>query len=382
MNILSLFDGMSCGQIALNRLGIKYDNYYASEIDKYAIKVTQHNYPNTIQLGDVTSVRGIDLPKIDILIGGSPCQSFSFAGKRKGMTTKDEIEILSLEHYLQLKKDGFEFEGQSYLFWEYMRIKQEVQPKYFLLENVEMGTKWEDVLNKAIGVRGVHINSALVSAQSRRRIYWTNIGLRPVGLFDDLESSIKQPIDKGILLKDVLEKDVSDKYFLSQKMIDCLTNHSAKKQSEGAGYKFEPTDGNKKAKILTTKAGGRADDNFIVVSRGEQNEQQLEPRNDGKTNCLTSVQKDNLVAIGLDIRENQLRYRDGGKTGTLLAKPNGGQFAHLNSGIRRLTPIECERLQTVPDNYTSIVSDTQRYKMLGNGWTIDVICHILKHIDL
>jgi DNA (cytosine-5)-methyltransferase 3A len=136
MNVLSLFDGCSCGQQALERANIKVNNYFASEIDKYAIKVTMANYPNTIQLGSVVDIKGADLPKIDLLIGGSPCQSFSFAGKRKGMSTKCNQEILTLEQYLELKEDGFQFEGQSYLFWEYVRILNEVKPKYFLLENV------------------------------------------------------------------------------------------------------------------------------------------------------------------------------------------------------------------------------------------------------
>ena len=172
MNVLSLFDGMSCGQLALERIGVKVDNYYASEIDKYAMQVTMSNFPNTIQLGSVVNVDGTLLPKIDLMMGGSPCQSFSFAGHRKGMSTKDEQEILTLEYYLQLKEEGYEFEGQSYLFWEYMRLLREVKPTYFLLENVEMGEKWEKVLSKAIGVNGIHINSALVSAQNRKRIYW------------------------------------------------------------------------------------------------------------------------------------------------------------------------------------------------------------------
>jgi DNA (cytosine-5)-methyltransferase 3A len=151
MNVLSLFDGMSCGHLALDRMGIKVDNYYASEIDKYAMQITMANYPNTIQLGSVVNIDGTSLPKIDLLIGGSPCQSFSFAGHRKGMSTKDEQEILTLEHYLQLKSEGFEFKGQSYLFWEYMRLLNELRTKnpniYFLLENVEMGEKWELVLS-------------------------------------------------------------------------------------------------------------------------------------------------------------------------------------------------------------------------------------------
>ena len=162
MNVLSLFDGMSCLQIAMIESGIKIDNYFASEIDKYAIAQTQLNFPNTVQLGSVVNIDVKQLPKIDFIGGGSPCQSFSFAGKRKGMSTKCETEILTLEHYLQLKEEGFEFEGQSYLFWEYMRVLTEVKkinPNVkFLLENVEMGEKWEKVLSKAIEVNGIHIN--------------------------------------------------------------------------------------------------------------------------------------------------------------------------------------------------------------------------------
>jgi DNA (cytosine-5)-methyltransferase 1 len=228
MNVLSLFDGMSCGQQALERNGIKVDNYFASEIDKYAITVTMANYPNTKQLGSVVDVDGYSLPKIDLLMGGSPCQSFSFAGKRKGMSTKDEQEILTLEHYLELKNEGFEFEGQSYLFWEYMRLLNECKPKYFLLENVEMGERWEKVLSKAIGVNGIHINSSLVSAQNRKRIYWTNIGLEPAGLFGYPQSTIEQPKDKGILLKDVLESEVDEKYYLSEKMVNYVSKTGTK----------------------------------------------------------------------------------------------------------------------------------------------------------
>lgn len=396
MNVLSLFDGMSCGQQALERAGIKVEKYFASEIDKYAIQVTMANYPNTIQLGSVINVDGYSLPKIDILIGGSPCQSFSFAGKRKGMSTKDEEEILSLERYLELKAEGFEFEGQSYLFWEYMRLLNEVKPKYFLLENVMMGEKWEKILSKAIGVKPIMINSALLSAQNRQRLYWTNIGLEASGLFGDLETTIQQPKDKGILLKDILEIDVDQKYFLSFESLDkirkwkaqqnpledietnyckngCLNArgnsdmHSGMKlvihnmmprssiTGKGGSGHLTRTDG--KTYCLdtgTTNAveivamRGRNPDNPKSRESGLPTVQMLESRTDGKTNCLTTVQKDNLV--------------------------------NNDSQIRRLTPIECERLQTVKDNYTNHVSDSQRYKMLGNGWTVDVIVHILKYI--
>jgi DNA (cytosine-5)-methyltransferase 3A len=352
MNILSLFDGMSCGQQALERVGIKINNYFASEIDKYAITVTMANYPNTKQLGSVTQVDGYSLPKIDLLIGGSPCQSFSFAGKRKGMSTKDEQEILTLEHYLELKSQEYEFEGQSYLFWEYMRLLNEVKPKYFLLENVMMGEKWEKILSKAIGVNSIMINSSLVSAQNRQRLYWTNIGMKPSGLFGNLESTIQQPKNLGILIKDILEPEVDEKYFLSQKMIDGFLGHN--KNHEGkTGFVWQPTEGNKKGACLRANAAL----------------------------CPT----DNSIIVGGDYRYDEgFRWRENGKSGTLCLGSESGvsgqALAKINSRIRRLTPIECERLQTVKDNYTNHVSDSQRYKMLGNGWTVDVIAHIFKYI--
>jgi DNA (cytosine-5)-methyltransferase 3A len=361
MNVLSLFDGMSCGQQALERAGIKVDKYFASEIDKYAIQVTMANYPNTIQLGSVVNVMGGGLPKIDILIGGSPCQSFSFAGKRKGMSTKDEQEILTLNHYLELKSEGFEFEGQSYLFWEYMRLLNEVKPKYFLLENVMMGEKWEKILSKAIGVKPIMINSALLSAQNRQRLYWTNIGLEPQGLFGDLETIIQQPKDKGILLKDILEENIDKKYFLTVKGINKINS-------------FINLEIVKCARMI-----GRDPDNTKSRKPCDKTEQFIEKRFDYKSGTLTTVQKDNLLILGGDFRFDEgFRWREGGKTGTLCT--NGESFAKINSQIRRLTPIECERLQTVKDNYTAHVSDSQRYRMLGNGWTVDVIVHILNYI--
>ncbi len=390
MNVLSLFDGMSCGQQALERSGLKVDNYYASEIDKRSIAVTMHNYPNTKQLGSVTGVNGYDLPKIDLLIGGSPCQSFSFAGKRKGMSTKCETEILTLDHYLQFKSEGYEFEGQSYLFWEYMRLLNEVKPKYFLLENVMMGEKWEKVLSKAIGVNPIEINSALVSAQNRRRLYWTNIGLEPSGLFGDLESTIQQPKDKGIILKDVLEANVDDKYFLSDKMINFLNSRNKEEINISGKSSCFTTGGNSGGLhsqmdlIKCVAMRGRNPENPKSRQAGLETQQQLEPREDGKTNCLTTVQKDNLVYTENYIQlpgyriDNQVFYEDK-KHGTLDTHANRPKV--LTEGkIRRLTPLECERLQTVKDGYTSNVSDTQRYRMLGNGWTVDVIVHIFSYL--
>jgi len=447
MNVLSLFDGMSCGQQAFERQGIKVDTYYASEIDKHAIKITQKNYPNTIQLGSVVNVDVSKLGWIDVLIGGSPCQSFSFAGKRKGMSTKDEIEILTLDQYLELKEQNFEFEGQSYLFWEYMRVLTDIR-KYnpdvkFLLENVMMGEKWQKILTQAIGINPIEINSALVSAQNRRRLYWTNIGAEQDGLFGDLVCKIPQPKDKGILLKDVLESDVDEKYFLSKIAVDGILNHKAIQKEKGFGFGAVIKKEDEKMNAL--KVGGKGVDDLvetivhntmprssktgkggtgplsrtdgktycldtgqtnaveIVAMRGRNpenpsdrttgapTEQRLEPRGDGKTNCLTTVQKDNLVftanylQYGDGFAQDSRAYYEDGKHGTLDIKDKRAKVLS-QSRIRRLTPVECCRLQTVKDNFfkdsegNNIISETQQYKGLGNGWNIDTICHIFNYL--
>lgn len=339
MNVLSLFDGMSCGQIALTNLGCFPDKYYASEVDKFAIQQTRRVFPNTIHIGDVTQVDVSKLDKIDLIIGGSPCQSFSFAGKQAGMATTENIEITDLDQYLDLKIMGFGFTGQSYLFWEYMRILTEVR-KYnpdvkFLLENVVMSKKWEAVLTNAIGVEPVMINSNRLSAQNRKRLYWTNI------------ARITQPEDEGVFIRDILEDDIDEKYYVSDKALDGMINRVKK----GFGGHVVSPDG--KANTLLVSPESR-DHNLIVASRGRVCEdgvtrQHLEPRTDGKSNCLTTVQKDNLLISN---------------RGTL----------------RRLTPVECARLQTVPDWYEWVVSDTQIYRMCGNGWTVRVIEHILKNL--
>jgi len=287
MNVLSLFDGMSCGQIALNRLGVNVENYYASEIDKYAIKVTQKNYPNTIQLGDIKDIKGEDLPKIDLLLAGSPCQGFSFAGK-------------------QLAFD----DPRSALFFEFIRLLKEVKPKYFLLENVRMKKEYLDVITDLVGVEPILINSALVSAQNRQRYYWTNL---PIA---------SQPEDKGLVLKDILDPSATN--FLSKTTaMRSRTQRNVK----------ETTD---KANALTATAYKGSQSNGVTVVKGDK---------------LRLVINDDLVEIDKD-----------------------------SEIWRVLTPLECERLQTVPDNYTEGVSNTQRYKMIGNGWTVDVICHILKGV--
>ena len=528
LTVLSLFDGMGCGRIALRQAGIPVAAYYASEVDRHAMAQTRLNFPDTVHLGDVRGVSARDLPPIGLLMGGSPCTDFSLAGKRRGMSTTAMEEVASLGRYMELKRDGFEFVGQSYLFWEYVRILGECREKnpdvLFLLENVEMGRERERVIDEALGIKGVHINSALVSAQNRRRIYWTNIRTRAEGLFGDLVPDIPQPADRGIMLHDILEPDVPERYYLSQKTVERMVECNRRNAALGNNFRNEPAMpsgkadclrvGGKGAKDLvmqlnsSRKSGGKQpyqQDRFystngqapalmagnggktinilciasnqahatvetnkstpmvaamgmggghvpmvvaagpvIMASRGRGTEclaarrnetgkklrgslergelqmpratvQQLEPRGDGKTNALTTVQKDNLLAEPskkADARRlENIKPPDGmapvaipgtfcthkdnygfreiksGKGGTVLARArqdgSGQNVAMLPTGrIRRLTPAECARLQTVPDWYRWECSETQQYRMLGNGWTVEVIRHIFSFIDI
>ena len=300
MNVLSLFDGMSCGQIALNRANIQYNNYFASEIDKNAIKVTQHHYPNTVQLGDVTKIEFI-ASKIDLLIGGSPCQGFSFAGK-------------------QLNFD----DPRSKLFFEFVRLIDECKPTYFLLENVVMKKEYQDVITKYLGVEPIKINSSLVSAQNRVRLYWTNI------------PNVKEPEDRNISLSDILEDD-------------SIINPGAIR-----GRRLN------KATIIGRRLnpdGKRKDyDKDIPIT------QCLEVRatNTNKSNCLTTVDKDNVLTT-MPIGRHPNAFKD-------------------KLPFRYYTLKEYERLQTIPEGYTSVVSTSQAKKMIGNAWTVDVIAHIFSYI--
>lgn len=358
MNVLSLFDGMSCGQIALTNLGCFPDKYYASEVDKFAIQQTRHVFPDTIHIGDVTQVDVSKLDKIDLIIGGSPCQSFSFAGKQVGMATTENIEVTDLDQYLDLKIMGFEFTGQSYLFWEYMRILTEVR-KYnpdvkFLLENVVMSKKWEAVLTNAIGVAPVMINSNLVSAQNRKRLYWTNI------------AQITQPEDEGIFIRDILEDDVDEKYYVSDKALDGMINRAKK----GFGGRVVSPEG--KANTLCVYHEN-LDHNPIAVLKD------ISPRVADVSISENGIRPHRGDARKSGIGELGTIRFESSKADTLLtsSKPIilDGEYK-----LRRLTPTECARLQTVPSWYEWVVSDTQIYRMCGNGWTVRVIEHILKNL--
>lgn len=366
MNVLSLFDGMSCGQIALTELGCFPDKYYASEVDKFAIQQTMSVFPDTIQLGDVTKVDVSQLDKIDLLIGGSPCQSFSFAGKQVGMVTTNKVDITDLQTYLDLKEMGFEFEGQSYLFWEYMRILTDIR-KYnpdvkFLLENVVMAKKWEAVLTKAIGVEPVKINSNLVSAQNRKRLYWTNI------------AEIPQPKDEGIYIRDILGDEVDEKYFVSDKAIQGLINRTEKNMEKGNSFGARVVSPDGKANTLLQRCYKDGKDNLLLEWLRE-----LSPRVAGVTVTTEGIRPHRGDAKKSGLSELGIIRFESSKGDTLLT---GSKNLILGGDcrVRRLTPRECARLQTVPDWYKWVVSDTQIYRMCGNGWTVKVIEHILSHL--
>lgn len=510
LTVLSLFDGISAGQVALQRAGISVKQYYASEIDKHAIKVTQHNFPETIQLGDVTKVNGMELPEIDLLIFGFPCQSHSVAGK--GL--------------------GFE-DPRGQLFFDAVRIMNQLRIKnpnlLFLAENVKMKKESIRVISGDLGVFPWLCNSALVSAQNRERNFWSNINIEMVGLFEEAYTHFPMPKDKGILLKDVLqpETEVNDKYYLSDKMMNYL---NTRKDNFNAG-KINYKEGEDKASCINASSGHiDISDNIIVtgilnqegilsatekstcidanyqkgmdnhsqrtmikietrtgitnnegeiterdkatcldahyqqcpdnhgqrtmirvstepnqidslygnnaqagriysedgksvtinanggglggktglykvgriVGRNPENpksresglptEQMLELREDDKSGTLSTVHKDNVVLVREVKQVNPSKesdnkqpyqqnrvYDTNGIAPALNTIWNGGNLINT-ARIRRLTPIECERLQTFPDNYTDCVSDSQRYKALGNSWTVDVVVHIFSFI--
>lgn len=356
MKVLSLFDGISTGRLALERAGIPVEKYYSSEIDKYAIQVSAKNYPDIIRLGDCTKIDFTQYAgEVDLVIGGSPCQGFSFAGK-------------------QLNFD----DPRSKLFFEFVRAVREIKPKYFLLENVKMKKEFQDVISEQLGVKPFEINSSLLSAQNRRRLYWTNIPINSM------------PEDKHIMLKDIVHENTlcdrdkslcvtarvgggftAERYLnkhIHQGVIESLKKYIVpfdqtlkileKEVERGKiGYFRKDSQANRvyfihdKAVCLCGDAGGGA------AKMGQY-----------LFGCITPDR--------VEKRQDGQRFNDGQKFYTLTAQDKHGVL--IEGYIRKLTPIECERLQTIPDQFTAGVSDSQRYKMLGNGWTCDVIAHIFK----
>jgi DNA (cytosine-5)-methyltransferase 3A len=420
MKILSLFDGISCARVACDRAGIPVEAYYASEIDKYAISISQKNYPDILQLGSVTDIcygkydgnGGYDYSKesflkgrhtildkgegFDLLIGGSPCQDLSIAKKdRQGLSG-----------------------SRSGLFYEYVRILNEVKPKYFVLENVNSMPKEAKkiITEELFGIEPIMINAALVSAQNRKRLFW--VGKLVGDTYEKVD--INLPEDQGILLRDILEQEVYEKYYVKD-------THNYERKSYGAKGKIlkdetkSPTlqaamgtgggnnilivdnNGNEKLKSNTIRTSGRGsgvDDkhNWDTIrigqfNNGGQGDRIYSP--EGKSDALSANgggrgAKTGLYCVGLiDGKNSQGKrvYSTDGKSVTLsVGSKAGGESGRRtgvylqNEGIRKLTPIECERLQSLPDNYTEGVSNTQRYKALGNAFNVEVVAHILKHL--
>lgn len=316
INVLSLFDGISCGRVALGRAGIPINKYFASEIDKHAIAVTKNKWPDTIHLGDVKHLNGKTLPPIDLILAGSPCQSFSNAG------------------------NGMGFKGKSGLFYEFVRILKEVNPKYFLLENVAMKKEWSDVISNELGVKPIIINSSLVSAQNRKRAYWTNI------------PNISQPEDRKIMLSDVIDQDY-DGIWVWPRGTNC------------GGVK----DYNGKSPSVTISSWQY---NFLIYHDGTE---------------TPKFTKNKLKMVGHinSIHHSNRVYSSEGKSPTLLSSSGGisgkgNSLIMVKDKVRRFTINEVEALQTLDKDYTIGIPMGQRFKCCGNGWTVDVISHILNSL--
>jgi DNA-cytosine methyltransferase len=369
MNVLSLFDGKSCGQIALDRVGIKVDNYFACEIDKFAMKITNKNYPSTIQLGSVTDLHGVDilLPKIDLLIGGSPCQGFSFAGKQ-----------LNFE------------DPRSKLFFEFVRILEEVRQVnpdvLFMLENVRMKKEYQDIISSYLGCEPVIINSSLISAQNRVRLYWTNI------------PNITQPKDKEIVISDITEDGFGKIGAMRGRYIVDGKRQDGKMKTAGlTTQRIELRKGEKSNYVTTVGKDNLVIKKIMNVNPSANGMNGWVYDADCKAPTLTTNKGEgtkigmyqlnpSLESNGIQPYQQNRIYDVNGKNVALSASLGGrykiGYIDEQAIIYRTLTPIECERLQTVPDHYTEGVSNSQRYKMLGNGWTIDVIAHIFKNIKV
>ena len=431
LTVLSLFDGMSCGQIALRDMGVPINRYYASEIDKHAIKQTQLNFPDTIQLGDVEKWRewDIDWPSIDLLLAGSPCQGFSLAGKMLGHD-----------------------DPRSRLYWVFLDILRHIQtynPNVkFLLENVRMRPNDERQINESLGLMPVVINSSLVSAQNRVRLYWSNIRTRQEGLFGDVHTDIPIPEDRGIFIQDILEAEVDDKYYIDSGVFGQDVSGKARTIRVGRALstddkhnwdvvkldrELRPKALQGKASCLTAggHSGGNHSDMDILEIRDPWIEKSLR-RKDEKACSLLSCSHQGYRSNGMTIvlAVGSLRFfgetefrtmktmkspclngqvREDGNNQAVVELAVGTWRTHkedkgfraiseckspcipararndgsgqpcvkMNRLLRRLTPTECARLQTIPEWYKWGCSDTQAYKMLGNGWTVEVIKHIL-----
>lgn len=383
LTVLSLFDGMSCGAIALREAGISVKQYFASEIDRQAIMQTQHNFPDTIQLGNVTDVKATDLPPIDLLIGGSPCQGFSFAGKQLNFS-----------------------DPRSKLFFEYVRILREIQAYNpdvkFLLENVRMLSEYENIISSHLGIFPIAINSALVSAQNRYRLYWTNIRIKSVrDLFGStLHTDIPQPEDRGIYLRDILDSDVDSRFYLKSDEIDKLVRQREYGVQEQGNIPdenildlwFDPYD---RDTPFLRHDFERIDPNK-VSSRNP-----FYPAPDIARVPIQAIQKNHLIRDCCNESSSTLVI-----PGSVVKPQFGGGFRPIVSGkasclvassskfaamlivngddmvIRYLTPAECCRIQTIPEWYEWNCSEPQIYRLLGNGWTVDVISHIFRYLSI
>ena len=372
---------MSCGQIALHDIGIPIKQYYASEIDKHAIKQTQCNFPETIQLGDVERWRewNIDWASVDLILAGSPCQGFSLAGKMLGHD-----------------------DPRSRLYWVFLDILRHVQTHNpsvkFMLENVRMRSNDERQINESLGLTPVVINSSLVSAQNRMRLYWTNIRTRQEGLFGDTHTDIPQPEDRGILIQDILEDIVEEKYFIppivwsrnqisSDVECDSVRDPWLSKNMRGVKEKACTL-------LSCSYKGARANGMTVVLAVGSLRffgETEFRTMKTMKSPCLNAQRREdgnNQTVVELAVGTWRTHKVDGGfremtgdKSPCIPARArndgSGQPCVRTDRALRRLTPTECARLQTIPEWYRWECSDTQAYKMLGNGWTVEVIKRIL-----
>lgn len=368
INVLSLFDGISCGMVALERAGIKVNKYYASEIDKNAIQVSQDNYPDIIRLGDIKEWENWDIkwPEIDLIIGGSPCQGFSISGKHLNFS-----------------------DPRSKLFFEYHQIVsyvKRVNPKVkFLLENVPMAEKHESVISSMLGAKPVMINSGLVSAQNRKRLYWANFDIR---LPDDKQLTVMDIVHEYDVKCDINLNDYVVPFSKDFKVLDKATDSGKLAYYKNAkSMSFQVLGLNNKSYAIKAKCDARsACENYYFGSVRQIPDKSFKVgyfSYDGTANRVYAINAKGVTLMGNAgggaAKMGQYYFPGANKANKIyIAETVSGNKVALDGYIRRLTPVECERLQTLPDNYTKSVPKSQRYKCLGNGWTVDVIAHIFR----